>query len=438
MVSIWDFSDFSVMRLSEIFAKFCKSIRKITFNFTAVSEPDLIRLLNLLPKLEEIAIDVSLCKPSKHPQNRLGSLKNVKSFICKVECSQLILEIPDGVLTTLSFHSSLHDAAPSKQLLQSILGNQKNIEDLNFDPENVDLEALKKFKLKKLRLVRNHHAIAILKDQPLLTSLNMQQSLTNDEFFEVTSLGHLSALTVDVKNIERELLEGLNCMNGLKELAIGINPITQGQMFNNIELEKLEKLTLTTTTNSKIEAIFAKLSSNYPNLKHLSVNYASTQDMQNFLGIINLNSLTIDMLSQSRVVPTDLILNENENLKTIQVKRGDECHASLLNFITKMSPNIQKLHLNNNFVKDVDTLIEILASCNRLSYLTINNQKQVLEVNAQFVKIIKDQGKNLKHFEICKVKADNTFNLDKLKSFFEVQFENVTIENGRLILTNCK
>lgn len=116
---LWDYSDFTMQRLIDIFAKF-SNIRTISFRYAALTERDLLTLLSLLPCLEDVTVDVSLIKKSHETLPCIAHLTRVRSFTCKVENAKLIFELPYNILTRLSFTSILREALPSKLLLREI------------------------------------------------------------------------------------------------------------------------------------------------------------------------------------------------------------------------------------------------------------------------------------------------------------------------------
>jgi hypothetical protein len=436
-LQLWNYNEFTMHRLSEIFHKFKQSIRKITFKFAAISEPCLIKLLNMLPNLEDITIDVSLINSSMSSQQKLSQLKSIKSFTSKVEAAKIIFELPNDVVTKLSFTSVLKDALPSVELLQDIFDKQRKIEELNFDPEKVDPASLELLKLKKLRLASSSNSLVILENQQSLTSLSMQEPVTNDEFVKICNFQRLESLSIKVKNVDPKALIKLNRIQSLKELVLTLDRVYPVNAFCDIALPHLEKLELNFMCDTNTQAFLENFSTNFPSLKNLKLTFADIKAIQSLLLNKNLQSLDINKVTSSDTAELQRCTIKHENLRELKI--GHEFSQYLIDLITDCLPNLEKLLLCNNLINDLNTLQNVMVNCKRLTHISVVNQNchPVLLFN-QLITLLKSHGKNLIHFEYGDIKFACA--VEKLKCSFDAQYQFIYSkhEDKRLVMRNGK
>lgn len=433
-----------MMKLEEILRKFQDSIKKITLRFAAIDEYNLMELLALLPNLEEIVIDASLYN-SGGAQQRLTHLRFMRSFTCKVESAKIIFDLPQDVLTKLSFSSVVYESPPSPQLLQSLFEAQRNLKELNFDPAKVgDGFSMNLLDLKHLRLASNHQMVEILKSQKNLIDLNIKKDLTEEEFVEVCGLKQLQVLDIKVGNVNATLLHKINNLKDLKKLLLITNRGYWVTSLCNIELKKLEKLELSFTSDTNIQIFLEKLPTHFPTLKNLKLTSVEMKSIPTLLLNKNLESLEIEEL-KSLSETNEIQLPETSHEKLKEFKVGHEYSEYLLDFITCFMPNVFKLSLRNFFIKDLSTLKHVLGK-KRLTHLSIFNRncrndecKDFTWLMREFVNLMKDQGQSLTYFEFENVKL-SSWDMQKLNSFLKSQFAFIYYENSckTLVLKNGK
>lgn len=425
-IRIWNFDDFSMMRLMEILGHSRETIRKISFGFTALTEDYLIRILSFLPKLEEIVIDVSLCNASNDSGQRLNELSNVRSFTCKVELAKLIAELPRRVLEKLSFTSSLHDQPPSNETMNEILQRQRTIEDLNFNPLNtLSLEPLK---LKKLRLSSNHHLTDLLQNQSKLKALVLQANLTNKDFDEICKLKDIEHLEVNLANVNQNSLKNLNSLMELRELSLTLETSAQLAAFNEVSLPKLLTLNL---KSPKTESVKARLAKNFPALTHLKLTSTNTTSLSILFKHRRLQSLSIELLTQSG--ESESFGTDNESLREFSVMRYEGNAQIALKLFTAMS-GVEKVHFGANLILDCESLRQILTNHRKMSSLSVHSQKHSIDCDGTFTKVLKEHGERLTRFEFSEMKT--AANLDKLQENFDTQFELIYNEQKKLVMRN--
>lgn len=440
-MKLWNYNEFTMHRLTAIFLKFKQSIKKIALKYAAINEASLLKILNMLPNLEDITIDVSLINSSMNSQQKLSQLKNVKSFTCKVEAARILFELPNDVVTKLSFTSVLKDSLPSVTLLQDIFDKQRNIEELNFDPEKVDPASLELLKLKKLRLASSSNSLAILENQQNLKSLNLQEPVTNEEFVKICGFQKLESLSIKVKNVDPNSLTKLNKVQSLKELTLTLDRVYSVNAFCDIALSKLEKLELNFMCDTNTQAFIENFPTNFPSLKHLKLTFADIKAIESLLQNKNLQSLDINKITSSENAELPPPTIKHKNLKELKI--GHEFSQYLIDFISNCLPNLEKLLLCNNLINDMNTLHHVMLSCKRLTHISIINQKchSILLFN-QFLQMLKELGSNLVHFEYGDVKfaCDNILIIEKLKSLFNAQYQFIYSkhEDRRLVMRNGK
>lgn len=431
-IRIWNFTDFSVLRLIDILKKNRADIRKISFTYTVIDEGLLIKLLNFLPKLEEIALDVSLSGSAKDVQKRLNCLTRVRIVTCRVESAKIIFELSDNILSSLSFNSLLHDSSPSKELLDEIIQRQSEIKDLNFDPSNVDLASLQALKLKKLRLVSGKQAWKIFQQQREVQALNFLSTSTSKDLIEICQLKLLQSLVVDVRGIDSSIVENLNDLKKLQELSIKFDS-NQESLISKFSFPKLLKLDLIYSSKHDLEFEESSLFGS-SNLKSLKLAQSNFNLFWKILNYKKLESLIIGTLTNSFDETLKHCESFRNNLKVLQIENAyGISHENFLTIVEAL-PEIQTISIGNG-VKDFESLKSILMNCKRLAQVIISNSRFNLDL--ELIKLIKNYGKNLNYFEIGIIKVEENEGIKIYKKHFESQFEFYNLEDYKMILKNC-
>lgn len=441
---IWDFNEYTMVKLSEVIKKNEKTVRKVTISFAALAEHNLIKILNLLPELEEIVLDVSLWFVSCVPQNQLMKLTKVKSFISNIDSSVMILELPENILQKLSFNSATHIVAPSAALLKSIFQRQKNIKDLTLNPKNLNLESLSQLKLEKLFLHTSDHLVDIMKQQRHLTTLVVRGELKNQEistFYEFSS--QLISLDINVENISSALLRQLNCLQELKDLSLIVKRSSQVIDLTQVSLLKLKSFQLTNSLNCESFQILAeKMSKNFPALKHLTVSYVSCSTFSTLLenqGLVELNIVEIKP-SEAETLKT-----RNEGIEDVSIGFANIIGGDVLNIISSSLPNLKKLRLNKFIISDVNVLLEIMKAFKQLTHLAVLGTNFSLVIsNPAISTFLKIHKKNLENFEFtsnerednkgCQQKTDLDSKLQKMTNMFNSQFSSIFIDGSKFFM----
>lgn len=433
-IRIWNFLDFSVIRLVDILNKNQNNIRKVSFAFTVIDEKLLIRLLSLLPKLEVIVLDVSLSNSSNDNQRKLSCLTQVRSVTCKVESAKIIFELADDILTSLSFCSSLHDSPPSTKLLSEIFLRQSRIEDLNVDPLNVDIKSLRKLKLGKLRIVNGHHGWRILQEQRELLELKLLANSTTKTFMEICQLKCLKTLIVDVREIVTNYIRNLNGLNNLEEFSIHFDPTKQQFAVAELSFPKLSSLDLTFSPKFDLQFNESTLIGS-PKLKTFKLARCNFNLFCKLLENKNLESLAVGSLTNC----FEDIMKNNEvvhhKLKALYIEQANDISIKVLKAIVDSLPGVETIAIGN-VVKDYEDLRIILTACKRLTHVTVSNLRNSINVDHELIKLVKGHGKNLMHFELGIVKLEANEGLRIYRKHFERQFEFFQLKDNKIILTN--
>lgn len=446
-VKVWSFSDFNMMRLVEIFTKFCKYVKKITFEFAALDEKLLIKLLNLLPELEDVTVDVSLYSKAEASnfERNLCTLSKIKYFTCNAESAKLILELPDNTLTKLYFISSLHNSPPSQELLRSIFNNQKKIEDLNFDPQNLEPETMNLNDLKMIRLATNNLLSDILHAHDKITCLITVQQLTNEDFLTICNLNFLQRLCINVTKLDFSVVLELKNLMALKELTITIDLLHQGPAFKYLKLSQIEKIKLSCSENANIEEILAVVAEhlplNFPKLKHLEMGKVSAKIFSMLLNNKNLESLQLLEITKS----SNNGLNftpRHDNLNELSVGSVDNAENLVLNLIFSCLRNLRKLKLGNISFFDLELFKSSFKRCKKLTHLCILNANfSIFDANVQ--QFLKERGKNFEYAELSKlnffkINVKDVSRSNKIRSIFNCNFSSICENGETIIMSNCK
>lgn len=414
----WDYKDFTVQRLKEIFINFQSSIRKVTIGFSAISYSCLISLLALLPNINEIVIDISLIGAPVEPKQRLSCLTSLKSFTSRVETSQIIFELPNNILSKLIFKSSVCEAAPPTQLLESIFEKQCKVTELNLNPEKV--HSVEILKLKTLWLANNCNVRSLLRSQESLTSLSIFGHLNRDEIVKVCCSEKLRTLHVAVNGSKQNSLFIEN-LQKLKKLEVLTYSMTNCHIkLDAVFLGFLVKFELNLSNCScDIEDLIHNLPVSCPCLKHFKLKSLNTiVDVQLFASLLrNKNMTKLELFAASNLNDLQaLSIGIQEKLSEVYLGPNIEHFEKFLKFC----PNLEKLSI---CVKDLGCLKDILM-IKKLTHLSLTSQSTINVCSNDFFRTLCEFGKKLNYFDCQCSSVDKSF-LSKFRSTFGAQFSKI-------------
>lgn len=431
---LWDYSDFTMQRLVDIFAKY-HYIRTISFKYAALTERDLLTLLSLLPCLEDVTVDVSLIKKSHEISPSIAHLTRVRSFTCKVENAKLIFELPHNILTRLSFTSILRDALPSKLLLREIFERQRNIRHLNFDPQKADALSLNLLQLRYLRLASNANALNVLRSQQRnLECLNVQETIDEDLFVEICArLKELKALTIKAGKLD--MITKLSQLRRLNELQLTIEERFPDREMLCFRLNHLMTLDMRLPEAANVKVFVENLRENFPSLRTVKLSSLDVVGFSHLLEMSNLRCIHIDKLT---IANDSLIPNftTHERLRNLAI--GCACPKTVSQLLSTSFPCLDQLSLRNINNGSLDVLKHTLANHRTLSQITINTQICHSILLNQFVGLLREFGKNLTFLEFGDLNL--SFNVEKLSEVFSGQFSFIHTDHDgrRLTMRSCK
>lgn len=433
---LWDYSEFTMQRLIEIFTKYQHVIKKIAFKYAAISERDLMTLLSMLPCLEDLTIDVSLIKKSHDIPPSISHLTRVRNFTCKVENAKLIFELPQNILTTLSFTSILRDSLPSKLLLREIFERQRNIKHLNFDPQKADALSLNLLQLRYLRLASNANAMNVLNSQQRnLESLTVQETIDEDLFAEIcTKLNELKALNIKAGKLE--LITKLSLLRRLNEMKLTIEERFPNREMLCFRLNQLKKLDITFPVTMNMKTFIENLRENFPSLRFVKLSSVDVGEFQCLLEMSNLRSIEVTKLStvnEAQIIPK---FPSHERLLSLTV--GCSCPKTIYQLLSTHFPSLDQLMLKNIHNGSLDTLKHALFTQRKLTQISINTQICHTILLNQFVALIQEFGGKLTFLEFGDLSLN--FNCEKLSEVFGGQFSSIYTDHGgqRLTMRSCK
>lgn len=431
---LWDYSDFTMQRLIDLFAKFAH-VRTISFKYAALTERDLLTLLSLLPCLEHITVDVSLIKKSHEISPSIAHLSRVRSFTCKVENAKLIFELPCNILTRLSFTSILKDALPSKLLLREIFERQRNIRHLNFDPQKADALSLNLLELRHLRLASNTNAINVLRlQQRNLESLIVLQTIDDELFGEICArLKQLKALTIRAGKLD--MIAKLSALASLRELRLTIEERFPAREMLCFRLNHLSELDMSLPEAANVRVFVENLRENFPSLRTVKFSTLDVNGLANLLEMSNLRCIHVGKL----MTPNDSLIPRfatHERLRNLAI--GCTCPKTVSQLLSTEFPRLDQLtlrHLNNG---SLDVLKHTLVRHRRLAQISINTQICHSILLNQFVALVREYGRNLTFLEFGDLNL--SFNVERLSEVFSGQFAFIYADHDgrRLTMRSCK
>lgn len=432
---LWDYSEFTMQRLIDIFTKY-QRIRTISFKYAALCESDLLTLLSLLPCLEDVTVDVSLIKKLHDIPPSISHLTRVRSFTCKVENAKLIFELPQNILTRLSFTSILRDSLPSKLLLREIFERQRNIRHLNFDPLKADALSLNLLQLRYLRLASNANALNVLRSQQRnLESLTVQETIDEDLFSEIcTKLKELKALTIKAGKLE--MITKLSLLRRLNELTLTIEERFPDREMLCFRLNNLKRLELNFPEAANLKVFVENLRENFPSLQMVVVSSLDVNEFCRLLEMPNLRSIQVTKLTISNDSPHIPKFSSHERLRNLTI--GCTCPKTVFQLLSTSFPSLNQLMLKNINNGSLDILKHILLNHRRLTQISINTQICHSILLNQFVSLLSEYGRNLTFLEFGDLNL--SFNVEKLTEVFSGLFSFIYTDHDgrRLTMRSCK
>lgn len=417
-----------MQRLKEIFINFHCSIRKVTIGFSAISYSCLISLLALLANINEIVIDISLIGAPVKPQQRLFCLTSLKSFTSRVETSQIIFELPNNILSKLVFKSSVCEAAPPMQLLESIFAKQFKVTELNLNPEKV--HSVEIVELKTLWLANNSNVRSLLRSQESLTSLSIFGHLNRDEIVKVCCSEKLRTLHVAIDGCKQNSLF-LENLQKLKKLEVLTYSMTNCHIkLDAVCLGFLVKFELNLSNCScYIQDLVHNLPVSCPCLKHFKLKSSNMiVDVQLYASLLrnkNMTKLELFVASNLNDLQT-LPIGTHVKLAEVHLGPNIEHFEKFL----QVCPNLEKLSI---CVKDFGCLKNILM-IRKLTHLSLTSQSPITVCSNDFFRTLCEFGKKLNYFDCQCSSVDKSF-LSKLRTAFDAQFSRIEfISKGNLLI----
>lgn len=406
------------------------NVRKISLICYKISERKLLKILSLLPNLEEVVLDFILEKTSKYPQQRLSNLNRLRSLQCRAQVASIIFELPDDTLTSLSFEFMFIDPPPPLQTMKAIFERQRNINHFTINP--VDTTATELPSLETLRLIRSNeyqgasvrlHLAETLRNQNQITSLTIQNILSKEEFLLICSLRSLEYLEIELEGVYDATLRSLNRLYNLKTLKLV--SYSSKSKFKFLKLPLLRDLKLVfINDNTNVEVNMEQFPTSFPNLRRLQI-------MCN-LPFFDAATLPV-LLKNDKIVKLDVLVGLDSNEKAAmtpmcrdklrEVRLGHNYSAKALNYIIESAPNLEKLFTG---IDNLDVLQKILMNFQKLTHLKIYSQNGISFGSDAFIQLLQKHGKNLTHLA-CETDEyifdDEAFS--KLSCAFGTQFSTI-------------
>lgn len=226
-LNLWDYNERSMAMLKEVFDAQCEHVRKITISFGNIRRSVLLQLLTYLRNLEEITLDINLLEgpteSSSLKEKSLKNLVNVRKLSCNVHGAEIILELPENILTELKFTSSIRNDPPSSSLLRRIFTLQRNLKVLNVNATNLEADMLEDLSLEELRIVSCHNFGHILKSQEkCLKKLSVidREPISLNEITQFCRIENLQSLEIDIRAIDGVDLRNFDQLKRFKSFIV--------------------------------------------------------------------------------------------------------------------------------------------------------------------------------------------------------------------------
>lgn len=436
-----------IERLREIFFKFSLNIHRLELASSILQEDEVLSLLNILQKVEAITFyDVEFVGSESDKDLQLNHLRKFDFHLCNVKIPNVILKLPLNVLNSLTIENCIL----KKEKLHEIFENQRNIQELLFDPYYVSPASMNHLKLNKIKLMCNRNVANILRNQPDLASLDLSRAhIGGNEFLEVCNLHKIENLKLWIDRVSSEILGNLSSLTTMTDCTINYDRLEVEYMRNltRIKIPSIRKLKIKFPRLKILPNNFIELSINMPHLKHLNISNQSVGVLGVLIeSFINLETLIIGCDSDSpEVVDFPVGKAQHAKLKELCIyssfanQKYLKCSQTILEIISKSLVKLEKLKLSNIISLNSQQVQKILADHESFTHLSVNNPKiDDISFDKDFVQIIQDTGKSLKYFQLRGIEIP--VHKKVLEKNFRGQFSYVNIKPWRnqIVLRNCK
>lgn len=447
MVNFRSCEEHVMTRLKEVFEKFSDNIKSFELASSVIEERDVVQLLNIISKVEEISFyDVEF--PDKQLSTDELNLNNLRKFsfhLCNVKIPRIVLKLQESKLKSLFIENSIL----KQDMLEKIFESQRNIQELEFDPYYVNTTSVNHLKLKKMKLMCNRNVLELIKDQKQLEYLDLSKAHIGDNgFLEVCKLKTLRRLKLWIDRVSWELLENLEKLENLIEISLDYDrlEVEYIRSLSQVRMPKIQKMKIKFPRLKISAGNFAELSRNFSNVVHLHVSNQSIGVLGDLLAnFINLEVLVIGCDSDStEVVNFPVSNNQHLKLKELCVYNSYlehkelKCSATILEVVNSLLPNLEKLKLFNVINVDSAVLRNILSSHTSLTHLSINHPEVETVIDSFLLKILHEKGKKLEFF----LSHDAKILIHKkiIERDFRLRFSTIKVKpwKNQILLRNSK
>lgn len=440
-----------LQRLEQVFNKFSESIRSFELGSSVMKGAEVAYLLNIISRVEEILFfDVEFSEEIEQSAVDLNLYKLWKfSFhLCNVKIPRIVLKLPPSVLTSFSIENSIL----KQDTLEKIFVNQRNIQELEFDPYYVNTTSVQHLKLKRMKLMCNRNVLDLVKNQKQLKLLDLSKAHIGDNgFLEVCNLKTLNSLKLWIDRVSWELLENLNELQNLNELSLNYDRLEVEYItsLSRVQMPNIRKLKIKFPRLKITAASFAEIAMNLPNVTHLNISSLSIGVLGDLItSFKNLETLVIGCDSDSSEV-VDFPLKDVKHLKLKELciysysgnQKELKCSATILELTNSLLPNLEKIKFRNVinlYATELNGLFNILAFHPNLTHFSIDLPETSTVIDNMFLMILQDRGKKLEHFQMRG--AELLVHRKVIEKQFHLQFSMIKVNpwKHQVVLRNVK
>jgi hypothetical protein len=405
-----DLSSPNCMKLQMIIENIGPRIKRLSVIDCKLSMAE-IALLNSMPQLEYIQLWSVQTKNISSLHNFRLNLSELKTLYVFKSCEELLEvfdHLPDDVLRKVKFRL-IKAESPRIYLVNQRMLKSVKITSCSFVPLNIDQLNLEELKTNSI----SEELKLILQKQASLKSLSLDSIGSQNDFNFICS--HLHSLDqfkcyLNADNID--FSELANLMQ-LKTFEICLD---NEVALRSIKSCSVETLKIDLGMEIVDEETVITLAANCPNVVNLNIDLGNEEDAINWSlkNFPSLETFSCSFINKEYVFPYNLT---HHNLKKLEI-REFELSINLLFLFSRLE--------NLEFFK-IETAIDwqglqIILSAPKLEALCL---KQFPVVDREFIRIMKNYGKNLESFHVLHgVGATVNFNLssEELREEFKDQF----------------
>lgn len=420
-------------RLISVINHFGCNVRQLQLsriNFSFKIFPKFLQALNLMSNLEKISLlyveGISMLK--ENFELRLYKLKEIESYGSTYEFLRIFNCLPPGILKKVKLHNFENLGSGSRP--EKLFENQQNIEEVHSHKGLFQLLNLAPLNLKTLIINDKVDIGSALKNQKSLRKLSIE-CIESGDLKLISESPALEELKASVNGLPSAEFADFKRLKNLKKLDVACSR-NVNEALDFLQHQRLEELKIYCYSSVSEETMTA-LGRQLPMLRKLHLYTRSPFDIINSIlrHFHNLEILEFDNRFYDDEILEQFTYQEglvNQKLKNLSFKT-----KFIFNDFPKLIACCKKLEELETFaISDVESIRDVLISQPHLKKLKLSldswNLNWCQPMTRNFLDVLEQHGRQLKHFQCVVERFDNDASIDRMRGVFGNQFSIIAVQ----------